>query len=238
MTTRLGSLDEFCWMDVKTADIPGTTAFFEAVLGWRSAVDESDWRRAVKLSLDGRPVGGVSDLASPVYPPGTPPHIAFYLAVDDVDARAEVATANGAHLVVPPFTAGDQGRIATLIDPVGAAFSLWQADASTGWEFPAGLTGVPHRVVLPSEQPDKARHFYRDTLGVTLECAEFAAAYGRVPQWELAVLAGDPDDLASRVRAHGAGQAVWSTGDTGEAYLRVGTEEGLTVRCVPADRAG
>lgn len=40
-------------MDLKTRDIPGTAAFFSAVLGWHFAVDERDRRRATKITADG-----------------------------------------------------------------------------------------------------------------------------------------------------------------------------------------
>ncbi|MFJ3620761.1 VOC family protein [Streptomyces iakyrus] len=163
MTTRLGSLNEFCWMDLKTRDPAGTAALFSTTLGWRFAVDEEDWRKAVKISVGDRPIGGLSDVASPVYPPGTPAHIAYYLAVDDIDRRAEAATAHGARLVVPPFDAGDQGRIATLIDPEGAAFSLWQRRHFPEWNFPPRLASSPHRMVLACDRPDEARHFYEKT---------------------------------------------------------------------------
>ncbi|GAA3634450.1 hypothetical protein GCM10022267_21400 [Lentzea roselyniae] len=137
-------------MDLKTHDPAGTAAFFSQSLGWHFAVDEDDWRKATKISVDGHLIGGVSDLSNPVYPPDTPDHIAFYLAVDDVDRRAEAAVANGARLVVPPFEAGDQGRMATLVDPFGAAVSLWQARTFTGWKVPPG------RMVLACDQPDEA----------------------------------------------------------------------------------
>ncbi|SER27918.1 hypothetical protein SAMN05216188_109283 [Lentzea xinjiangensis] len=176
-------MTEFCWMDLKTRDVTGTAAFFARALGWRFAVDEDDWRKATKIYADGHPIGGVSDLANPVYPPGTPAHIAFYLAVDDVDRRVEAAVSNGARLVVPPFEAGDQGRTATLIDPFGAAFSLWRARAFTGWRFPPG------RMVLACDQPADARRFYREVAGAPLAHADFAATSGpaTAPQWELAV---------------------------------------------------
>ncbi|WP_246096774.1 VOC family protein [Streptomyces botrytidirepellens] len=151
MTTHQPGDDEanaFCWMDLKTRDLPGTAAFFSKTLGWHFAVDEEDWRQTTAIAVDGHRIGGVSDLAQPVYPPGTPAHIAYYLAVDDVDRRTEAATARGARLVVPPFDAGDQGRMATLIDPVGAAFSLWQPYRFSGWGFPPRTAGAPHRMVL------------------------------------------------------------------------------------------
>jgi predicted enzyme related to lactoylglutathione lyase len=167
------TVNRFCWMDLKTRDLPGTAAFFSTALGWRFAVDEDDWRKATKFAANGYQIGSVSDLANPVYPPGTPAHIAYYLAVDDVDRRTEAATANGARLVLPPFEAGDQGRMATLIDPVGAAFSLWQAHLFSGWEFPPHTAYAPHRMVLACDEPDQARHFYREMAGAPLADADF-----------------------------------------------------------------
>lgn len=130
--TRHGPLDEFCWMDLKTRDPNGTAAFFSAVLDWDFAVDEQDWRKAVTISAGDHRIGGLSDLAQPVYPPGLPAHIAYYLAVDDVDRRTAVAAENGAQILVPPFDAGDQGRVATLIDPVGAVVSSGGRRGSRG----------------------------------------------------------------------------------------------------------
>lgn len=230
MTARLGSLNEFCWMDLKTRDLAGTANFFSKTLGWRFAVDEEDWRKATKIAVDGHLIGGVSDLANPVYPPGTPAHIAYYLAVDNVDRRAEAAEAHGARLVVPPFDAGDQGRMATLIDPVGAAFSLWQPHHFAGWKFPPHSAGAPHRMALVCDQPDKARHFYGETTGTPLVCADFIATRGpsaSAPQWELAVGVGDLDSVVARAHAHGQ-DSVTCSEETGRRFVRLSSPEGLT----------
>ncbi|MGW4234176.1 VOC family protein [Streptomyces sp. NPDC004980] len=226
MTTRLGSLNEFCWMDLKTRGPAGTATYFSKALGWRFAVDEEDWRKATKIAIDGHLVGGVSDLAHPVYPPGTPAHIAYYVAVDDVDRRVEAATANGARLVVPPFDAGDQGRMATLIDPVGAAFSLWQPHH--GWKFPPRLSGAPQRMVLACDQPDKVRHFYEETTGTPLICADFIATPGpgaSTPQWEPVVGVVDPEGVVAR--AHDHGRVTWSD-EAGRRVVRLSSPERLT----------
>lgn len=237
MTTRPDAPHEFCWMDLKTHDTAGTAAFFSDVLGWRFAVDEEDWRKATRITAGDRPIGGVSDLAHPVYPPGTPAHIAYYLAVDDVDRCAGVAVANGARVVVPPFDAGDQGRIATLVDPVGAAFSLWRPRGVTGWRLPSRTPAGPRRMVLACERPDRARDFYRTVTGAPLAYAGFVPARGTdaaVPQWELAVGVDDPENVAARVRAHGRGGVTRLDGpdaadSTGPA-LRLSSPEGLTLR--------
>ncbi|MGR3937385.1 VOC family protein [Streptomyces sp. BRA346] len=235
MTTHQPSGDEvnaFCWMDLKTRDLPGTAAFFSKTLGWHFAVDEEDWRRATVIAVDGHRIGGVSDLAQPVYPPETPAHIAYYLAVDDVDRRTEAATAHGARLVVPPFDAGDQGRMATLIDPVGAAFSLWQPYRFSGWGFPPRTAGAPHRMVLACEEPDRARRFYRETTGARLARADFVAASGplaAVPRWELVVAVEDLDGVLARARDDGPGAVTWRD-EAGRRDARVSGPEGLSVR--------
>lgn len=225
--TRHGPLDEFCWMDLKTRDPSGTAAFFSAVLGWDFAVDEQDRRKAVKISAGDHRIGGLSDLAQPVYLPGTPAHIASYLAVDDVDRRTAVAAENGAQILVPPFDAGDQGRIATLIDPVGAVVSLWRPQGFAGWPVspPDGAGAVPHRMILACEDPERARHFYTGmTTGAPPARAAFAEATTSAPQWELVLgVVDDLDGVAARARAHGGELLIVS-----EGLARLSSPEGLT----------
>ncbi|MGW0909593.1 VOC family protein [Streptomyces sp. NPDC002853] len=220
-------------MDLKTRDPAATAAFFSATLGWRFAVDETDWRKATKIDVDGHLIGGVSDLANPVYPPGTPAHIAYYLAVEDVDRRTEAATKHGARLVVPPFDAGDQGRLATLVDPFGAAFSLWQSNRFTGWTLPSRLAGAPHRLILACDQPDDAQRFYEETTGTLLSRADFVAAGSgsgaSAPRWELVVGVDDLDAVIARARDHGDDPrpSIWSE-ETGRHCVRLSSPEGLT----------
>ncbi len=233
--TRHGPLNEFCWMDLKTRDPSGTAAFFAAVLGWDFAVDETDWRRAVKISAGDHWIGGVSDLAQPVYPPGLPAHVAYYLAVDDVDHRTAVAAENGARILVPPFDAGDQGRIATLIDPVGAAVSLWRPRGFAGWPVSPPDEGgaIPDHMVLVCADPERARHFYTGTTGAPLARTTFLeAAPGTAPHWEVSVAVGDPDRVAARARELG-GELVTLTGGA----ARLSSPEGLTVRLTTAPQA-
>ncbi|WP_106397910.1 VOC family protein [Actinocorallia populi] len=233
MTMRLGAVNEFCWMDLKARDVPAAAAFFSAVLGWRFAVDEKDWRRATKISASGFPIGSVSDLAGPLYPPDIPAHIAYYLAVDDVDRRAEKAAANGARLVLAPSDAGDQGRIATLLDPFGAAFSLWQPRGFRGWDLPAApVVHGPHRMVLACADPREAALFYRETLDATPAFTDFVPPHesdSAAPQWELALVSDDLAAVAARVREHGRGSFTWSE-HRGLPLLRVSGPEGLTFR--------
>ncbi|TQM02922.1 VOC family protein [Pseudonocardia kunmingensis] len=213
MTARPRSPGTFCWLDLKTRDVPATAAFFSAALGWTFAVDPDDWRQATKIALNGGWLGGVSDLADPLHPPGVPPHVACYLAADDVDARAAAAREAGARVVLPPSDVADQGRLATLVDPFGAVVSLWRAGAFGGWTHdpatPCTPSGMRHR----SGRPDAARRFYADVLGVLPGAAGFEDGPAG---WEATVTAPDLAAVAQRVPAGGAGRC---TRDGDELHL-------------------
>ena len=205
---------EFCWFDVKTRDVRATSVFLAAALGWKIAVDPDDWRRhAIKIALDGRWIGGVSDLANPIYPPDAAPHIASYLAVDDVEARTAAVRRAGAEVVVPPSDVADQGRLATVVDPFGAAVTLWQPGAFAGWPDTAP---PPARMRHLGDRPADAERFYADALGVR-------AQFGAGPAgWEVVVGVADLELVAQRVAACGAG-----TCERLSAELRLTDPQGL-----------
>jgi hypothetical protein len=215
---------EFCWIDLKTRDVPATAAFFSAALGWTFAVDPDDWRQATKIAVDGRWIGGVSDLASPVYPPGTPPHIASYLTVDDAEARTAAARQAGAEVVVPPSDVADQGRLAAIVDPFGAAVALWQPGAFGGWTHEPRTPFAPARPLHLGDRPGEARRFYEHVLGVRVGAAGFAS--GTVAVWEVTVAAPDLAVVAERTRAFGAGTCSW---EAGSAVLHLTDPQGLRI---------
>ncbi|ROO63109.1 putative enzyme related to lactoylglutathione lyase [Micromonospora sp. Llam0] len=231
-TPSLGTDGEFCWMDIKTRDIAGTARFFSATLGWHFAVDDNDWRRATTITVGSHRIGTVSDLAAPIYPPGTPPHIAYYLAVDDVDRRVAAATTAGAQLIVAPFDI-DQGRIATLIDPFGAPVSLWHRKDSHGWRHPAGVITAPHRMILGCPRPDETRRFYQETLGTNLHNADLIRVRGAAvaTQWQLVVTVdGDLDGLGERATRSGGDLAPPITiPQPPHSIRRLSTSEGVTI---------
>ena len=74
-----------------------------------------------------QPVGGIMNISDARFE-GVPAQWFAYLAVDDVDARVEQATAAGAQLMRPIFDVPGVGRIAILKDPTGAGL---------GWITPA-----------------------------------------------------------------------------------------------------
>lgn len=161
----------FCWCDVKTYDIPGTAAAFAAELGWRTAAPQR-LRATAILTCDEHPVASLSDLANPIYPPETPEHIAWYLTVDDVDARTHTALTTGATCVVEPFELPGLGAMSTIIDPAGAPVSLWEPRGFSGWTHQPGTPRTPGEPRHHGPEPVAARTFYH-ALGVEVSDSTF-----------------------------------------------------------------
>ena len=57
---------------------------------------------------------------------GVPSHWSNFVTVDDVDALADVVTANGGTILYGPGDVFDSGRMVQIQDPTGAALGLWQ----------------------------------------------------------------------------------------------------------------
>ncbi|WP_085995489.1 VOC family protein [Nocardia testacea] len=187
-------------MDLKTRDPDAAAAFFEAALGWTVEIDQDSWRRATVIRVGAHRIGGLSDVTAAIYPPGTPAHIACYLAVDEVDARVSAAVEAGARLLVAPFDAGDDGRIATLIDPFGAPVSLWRRTPERGWTHPRATRAAPRRLQHLSADPLAAAEFYQCLLGMTDPDAHFTgfAEANTVPVWRLIVAVDSVTEVQRR----------------------------------------
>ncbi|MFI2332415.1 VOC family protein [Nocardia rhamnosiphila] len=208
----------FCWVDLKTRDPNAAAAFFERALGWTVETDQDSWRRATVIRVGEHRIGGLSDVTAAVYPPGTPPHIACYLAVDEVDARVAAAVEAGARLVVAPFDAGDDGRIATLIDPFGAAVSLWRRAPRRGWTHPRATGAAPRRLQHLSADPPAAAEFYQRLLGMADPDTDFTglAKPNTVPGWRLIVAVDSVTEVQRRAgESHGGTGRVDPGSDRG-----------------------
>lgn len=84
--------------------------------------------------------------------------------MDDADRAAGAVRQAGGRIVREPGEVADLGRGALAVDPLGAAFGLWQGRLNPG----AGLVNEPGTVTWNehlSPDPDGARAFYRQVLG-------------------------------------------------------------------------
>lgn len=120
------AVNRWLWSELWTNDVPAATAFYEAVLGYRTvAVRDSDGSTYQVMGRDQRPYASVVE--SPL--PDVEPAWLAYLLVDDVDATARRVLDSGGAVLVPPQKDGFNEDIAIVADPTGGVFALQQRGA-------------------------------------------------------------------------------------------------------------
>jgi predicted enzyme related to lactoylglutathione lyase len=109
------------WTELMTPDVDAALAFYEKIFGWKRNRVAMEGMEYNELLLDERGIAGA--MAPPM--PGMPSAWGVYFAVDDCDKAAEIAGSKGGTVVQPPMDI-PPGRMATILDPAGAAFNVMQ----------------------------------------------------------------------------------------------------------------
>jgi predicted enzyme related to lactoylglutathione lyase len=161
----------FSWAELVTSDADAAKAFYTSVLGWEyrdnPIPDGSVYSTALR---DGQAVAAL--FASDQQPP----HWNCYVTVESVDASVARASELGASLAAEPFDVMDVGRMAVIIDPVGAPLCLWQPGTHIG----ASLVNAPGALAwndLVTPDPAASAEFYGDLFGWTTQEIENAGGY-------------------------------------------------------------
>ncbi|HEY2331192.1 MAG TPA: VOC family protein, partial [Acidimicrobiales bacterium] len=120
------------WIDLGVPDIPKAAAFYGSLFGWTAeeAGPAEETGGYCNFTYKGHRVAGLG----PAMNPG-PPFWTSYFAVTDADAAVAKAKELGGQVFAEPMDVMDQGRMAVLADPTGAAFSVWQAGIHKGAEL-------------------------------------------------------------------------------------------------------
>jgi uncharacterized protein len=169
----------FVWRELMTTEVDSALRFYGELAGWKSRkVDMPNG--AYHLLLKGeKQVGGMMAIA-----PGTdmPPYWMSYLSVPDVDAAIATAKRLGGEVVWGPLDVEDIGRMATVVDPRGGAFSVMKASKGD----PAFTPPQPGEFCweqLNAPDPAIARQFYSEVVGwKTMPFAEGLETFGFGPR--------------------------------------------------------
>jgi len=120
---RANDPNTFCWSELYTSDMAKAKTFYNAVFGWGEHSSEGEMPYT-EWEVDGRTIGG-GMTKPPMMPAEVPDYWNVYFAVTDLDASLAKANSLGATVMLPPMDS-PAGRLATLMEPGGAAFSLIQ----------------------------------------------------------------------------------------------------------------
>jgi len=115
------------WFDLITEDAAVAREFYGELFDWEFEKQSATYSIA---SHDGTKVAGIAQIH------GRLPDLAedFWLLgveVDDVDECVARARKNGGRIHLEPKTAPGHGRYAVIVDPQGAALSLWKPEGGT-----------------------------------------------------------------------------------------------------------
>jgi predicted enzyme related to lactoylglutathione lyase len=173
-----------CWVETVQPDPRAALDFYGTLFGWEFAgpgpmPDDLPGEYYV-AQLDGRDVAGIGSLPDLGVPPT--PSWNTYIRVDSADDATDRAQAAGASLLAGPLDALPAGRLAVLVDPVGAAFGVWEARSREG----AQLVDEPRTWAMSSLHTNDAadaKAFYGSVFGWQPE--PFGPPEARMTLWRL-----------------------------------------------------
>lgn len=164
-----------CWAEVGAPGVDAAKEFYSTLFDWRTETDSREEMGGYTIAYRGHlPVAGLVPLGEEPQP------VLWYVtfAVSDVDATVEKVRSAGGSVVFEPGDVPGMGRFASVTDPQGAAFHLWQAAGFAG----AGLFNAPGSlgwVELMTRSPERAVDFYTTVFGWSVTASE------HYPQWGL-----------------------------------------------------
>jgi predicted enzyme related to lactoylglutathione lyase len=221
MSDRKPIPGKFVWFEHVSSDARKAQAFYRDVLGWKThPFPMGDFTYDMILADDAveTMIGGYG------MPRGQPAHWIAYASVEDVDAAAKAASANGGEVVAPPFDIPDVGRTARIADPQGAELCVMK---NAGGDPPDGTQG-PRRFIwneLHTTDTTSALSFYEKVVGFSHRSVDMGpgGTYhilsrggvdrggvthwlppGAKPHWLPYVSVDDPDATIERARKLGA----------------------------------
>lgn len=112
----------YTWSHLLSRDLGKAQAFYTSVFGW--GTEEDPETNSTSFTVDGRPVAGGMPMPGEV-PAAVPSYWEAYFDVTDLDAASKLTTERGGSINMT--TEMPTGRIASLLDPVGAAFGIHEA---------------------------------------------------------------------------------------------------------------
>jgi len=162
----------FNWVDLSTTDQEAAKVFYGGLFGWECEDVPTDLGPAYTMcKIEGYTVAGIGPQPPDLQAQGVPPFWASYIKHDDADGIAAKITAAGGTVMMPPMDVMSEGRMLMAMDPMGAAFGVWQPKDHIG----AQLVNVHNTLFwneLQTNDVEVAKAFYGSVFDWTNQADE------------------------------------------------------------------
>lgn len=159
---------KFVWFEHASRDARTAQDFYGAVLGWKvQPWGDSGYDMIMAGETIDTMVGGYT-----VPRDNQKAHWVSYVSVEDVDAAANAAVANGGRIIEAPQDLPEVGRTATIADPQGAELCLFKNNRGDPPDGSMTEPPAPRSFFwceLHTTDPENALRFYEKVLGFTHE---------------------------------------------------------------------
>jgi predicted enzyme related to lactoylglutathione lyase len=223
MTDRKSLPGKFVWFELVSNDAKKAQPFYREVLGWKVLpfpMGDSTYEMIATGDTPDTMIGGYVPLENE----RQPAHWIAYVSVEDVDATARAAAANGGKVVAAPSDIPGVGRTAGIADPQGAELHLLKNTAGDRADALA-THGQFLWNELHTNDPKKALAFYEKVIGFSHRAMDMGPAgiyyivsrggvdrggvtsqltAGAPPHWLPYVTVDDTDAAIGRARKLGA----------------------------------
>jgi predicted enzyme related to lactoylglutathione lyase len=150
-----------CWIDLYSSDTERAKDFYGRLFGWTTMDPGPDYGGYFLFQRDGKVVAGCMGNDGEQ---GAPDAWTIYLHSDDADRTVEAAKAKGSPVYVEPMDVTQNGRMAMVADPGGAAVGIWEPREVSGFEV-RGEVGTGSWFELHTDAYEDSVAFYRDVFG-------------------------------------------------------------------------
>ncbi|MDQ2827122.1 MAG: VOC family protein [Actinomycetota bacterium] len=152
-----------CWIDSSHPDPEAALPFYAGLFGWEfeNVMPEGSEAKYFMGRIRGGDAAAVGSI-----PEGAPsmPMWNTYVWVESADETVSKARDAGGTVAMEPFDVMDSGRMAVLVDPEGAAFSVWQAKDHKGARV-VNEHGSLNFNGLATRDAEGAKAFYGSVFG-------------------------------------------------------------------------
>ena len=125
-----------CWIDLFSSDTARAKDFYGRLFGWTTMDPGPEYGGYFLFQRDGKVVAGCMANDGEQ---GVPDTWTVYLTTDDADRTVAAAKANGGQVYVEPMDVTENGRMAMVGDPGGAAIGIWQPGEVKGFDVEGNL---------------------------------------------------------------------------------------------------